>query len=57
MVTSVHIVIRLIVPPGQPDQVLEIVEFDTSDWETNMRAAYEWLVKWRKPTCSYKVYC
>ena len=53
----VYIAIRLIVPAGQPEQVLDVLEFDGPDWMTALDAAYDWLKAHRKVTCAYRVYC
>jgi hypothetical protein len=53
----VHVAVRLIVEPGQPEQVLGCWEFEATDWMTALDAAYAWLKINRKPTCAYRVYC
>ena len=55
--STVYIAIRLIVPVGHPEQVLDVLEFEGATWMDALDAAYAWLKQHRKPTCTYHVYC
>ena len=55
--STVYVAVRLIVKPGEPDQVLGCWEFDGADWMEALDAAYAWLKVNRKATCTYHVYC
>ena len=55
--STVYVAVRLIVEPGQPEQVLGCWEFEADDWMQALDNAYAWLKANRKPTCVYHVYC
>lgn len=55
--TTVYVAVRLIVEPGQPEQILGCYEFDATDWMAALDMAYNWLKQHRKQTCTYHVYC
>lgn len=53
---TVYVAVRLIVEPGQPEQVLGCWEFKADDWMQALDKAYAWLKANRKSTCAYHVY-
>lgn len=54
---SIYIAVRLITAPGEPEQVLEVLEFTDTAWEIALQSAYDWLLAHRKTNCVYNVYC
>jgi hypothetical protein len=55
--STVYVAVRLIVEPGEPEQVLGVWEFAADDWMQALDNAYEWLKQNRKDICAYHVYC
>ena len=53
----VYVSVRLIVAPGAPEQILDVLEFKGAAWEVALQAAYDWLLVHRMENCVYNVYC